>query len=149
MVIKAYAMREPEVTYKIMSAIKGKNTKPEKLLGQQMWNLGLRYRKHYKIKGRPDFVFIRKKIAVFCDGDFWHGNNWKVRNLGSFEEELESYSDFWRNKILTNVDRDKRVKEELMNEGWKVIRLWESDIKKDPVGCAREVLNIYNNRKPQ
>ena len=99
--------RSAETTYRIMSAIKSKDTGPEKNLGRELWKLGLRYRKQYKITGRPDFVFIKAKIAVFCDGDFWHGNNWKIRGKKSFAEELRDYSDFWRQKILRNIERDK------------------------------------------
>ncbi|MFC1478060.1 very short patch repair endonuclease [Candidatus Margulisiibacteriota bacterium] len=138
--------RSPEVTYKIMSAIKSKNTKPEVILGKHLWKLGLRYRKNYKIKGKPDFVFIKAKIAVFCDGDFWHGNNWRIRGMKSFKEELASYSEFWRNKILTNVNRDRLVTEDLINKGWLVIRIWESDIKKDPEECAQAVKKAYIRR---
>lgn len=128
-----------------MSSIKGKDTKPEKILGSEMWKLGLRYRKHYKIKGKPDFVFVKKKVAVFCDGDFWHGNNWKIRGMRSFEEELSSYSNFWRNKIITNVERDKRVNQYLKENGWKVVRVWESDIRKKPSKCARKVKKLVDS----
>ena len=79
--------RPPEMTYKIMSSIRSHDTKPEKMLGQALWKLGLRHRKHYKIKGKPDFVFVKAKLAVFCDGDFWHGNNWRVRGMNSFDSD--------------------------------------------------------------
>tara|TARA_B100000686_G_C16800296_1_gene985479 strand:+ start:1780 stop:2112 length:333 start_codon:yes stop_codon:yes gene_type:complete len=105
-----------------------------------MWKLGLRYRKHYKIAGKPDFVFIRNKIAVFCDGDFWHGNNWKLRGIKSFQEELSGYSSFWREKISRNVDRDKKVNKKLRKEGWTVLRFWESEIRKSPERCAKRIL---------
>ena len=72
-------VREKEVTYRIMSAVKSKNTKPERMLASEMWRLGLRYRKQYKMIGRPDFVFLKTRIAVFCDGDFWHGRDWEHR----------------------------------------------------------------------
>ena len=72
-------MRSKEITSRIMSSIKSKDTKPEKILGSSIWKKGLRYRKHYKIRGKPDFVFVSKRVVIFCDGDFWHGNNWKIR----------------------------------------------------------------------
>lgn len=131
--------RDKETTYRIMSAIKSKGTTPEKLLGSALWRLGLRYRKHYKIAGRPDFVFPVAKVAVFCDGDFWHGNNWRIRGLDSLEEELSGYSDFWVNKIKTNITRDRKVNRKLRSDGWKVIRIWESDIKKSPERSAKRV----------
>jgi DNA mismatch endonuclease (patch repair protein) len=133
--------RSPEITHKIMSAIKSEDTKPELLLGSAMWRLGLRYRKHYKIKGKPDFVFIKAKIAVFCDGDFWHGHNWKIRGLSSLEEELASYNDFWRKKIMRNIERDKEVTDFLKSEGWTVIRFWESEVKVSAHDCALKVKN--------
>lgn len=131
--------RTAETTYKIMSAIKSENTTPERLLGKALWSLGLRYRKHYKIDGRPDFVFPGDRLAVFCDGDFWHGHNWKIRGLKSLEEELQRYSDFWVKKIRTNVARDKSVSRKLRSKGWRVMRLWESDIKKAPEKIAKRV----------
>ena len=70
---KQYKPRDPEVTSRIMSAIRSTGTESEILLGKSLWGLGLRYRKHYGITGRPDFVFIGPRVAVFCDGDFWHG----------------------------------------------------------------------------
>ena len=134
-------MRSKELTSRIMSSIKSKDTKPEKILGSSIWKTGLRYRKHYKIKGKPDFVFVSKRVAIFCDGDFWHGNNWKIRGLNSFAEELDSYSEFWKNKIKRNVERDKEVEKELRKQGWTVIRFWESDILKNPERCAKIVFN--------
>ena len=124
--------RDPKVTSKIMSSIKSKNTKPEITLRKALWNKGLRYRKNYKkLPGSPDIVFVGKKVAIFIDGDFWHGNNWRIRGLKSLEEELSQYSDFWKQKILRNIERDKRVNKELKELGWTVLRYWESDIKKN------------------
>ena len=90
--------RPKNITSKIMSAIPSKNTKPEILLGKAMWEKGLRYRKHYPIAGKPDFVFVRKKIAIFCDGDYWHGNNWSLRGFNNLEDELATYSEYWKKK---------------------------------------------------
>jgi len=92
--------RDPQVTHKIMSAIPSKNTKPELLLRRALWRENLRYRVNYKkLPGKPDIVFTKYRIAVFCDGDFWHGHNWAIRGLNSLEEELASYSSFWRTSI--------------------------------------------------
>ena len=138
--------RTPETTYKIMSAIKSKDTIPEQMLGRAMWKQGLRYRKQYKLPGKPDFAFVKAKLAVFCDGDFWHGNNWKIRGLSSLNEELEGYSEFWQNKITTNIERDIRNNKKLQELGWQVIRLWESDIKKNSEKCAKKVKRIHSKR---
>jgi len=138
--------RDPNVTHKIMSSIKSKNTKPEVLLRKALWERGLRYRVNYKkVLGKPDVVFTRAKIAVFCDGDFWHGHNWAIRGLASFEEELKTYSDYWRNKIINNVERDKRITVELEKDGWTVLRYWESDILANPSDCADRIQSVYKS----
>lgn len=121
-------MRDRETTHKIMASIKSENTKPEVLLGKALWVNGIRYRKHYKVKGKPDFAIVSKKIAIFCDGDFWHGNNWKIRGLENRDQEFLTYSEYWRNKIMNNIKRDETVNDTLSKEGWHVIRVWESDI---------------------
>ena len=139
-------MRKAEITHKIMSSIRSKDTIPEKTLGSAMWKHGLRYRKHYDIYGKPDFVFIRKKIAVFCDGDFWHGNNWRIRGLKNLDEELNGYNDFWKNKILKNISRDKSVNKQLKINGWCVMRFWESAIRKDPIRIAQKIDKMLNKR---
>ena len=139
--------RNAEITRKIMSAIKSKDTEPEMILRKALWKRGFRYRKNYKLlPGHPDIVFLRKKIAVFCDGDYWHGHNWAIRGLSSFEEELSGYSDFWRKKIQSNVERDQKVNARLSAMGWTVVRLWESDIRKDIDACVGKIAEIYQNK---
>jgi len=122
---------------------------PEKLLAKAMWSLGLRYRKHYKkLSGKPDFVFVGARIAVFCDGDFWHGNNWRLRGLDNLEEELARYKPFWVDKIKRNIERDKAVNTRLRDEGWIVMRFWESEIRQSPQNCADAVLAAYKLQTP-
>jgi len=89
--------------------------------------------------GRPDVVFTKTRIVVFCDGDFWHGHNWAIRGIPSLEEELSRYSEFWRIKILGNIKRDKETTEKLTNDGWLVLRFWESDIIANVNRCAEIV----------
>lgn len=128
--------REASITHKIMASIKSKDTEPELLVRQALWKRGLRYRVNVRtLPGKPDIVFTRAKIAIFCDGDFWHGHNWAVRGMASLEEELNSYSEFWRSKILSNIERDSKNTLALTESGWIVIRLWESDIRKDLTSC--------------
>ena len=132
--------RSKETTHKIMSAIPSKNTKPEIALRKALWRKNHRYRVNCKyLPGKPDIVFTKYRVVVFCDGDFWHGNNWSIRGLSSRDEELASYSEFWRKKILRNIERDKEVNKKLTKLGWKVLRIWESDIKKDIDGCVKIV----------
>ena len=138
--------RDPEITHKIMSDIPSKNTKPEISLRKALWHLNLRYRVNYKkLPGKPDIVFTKQKVAVFCDGDFWHGHNWALRGLTSLEEELSGYSEFWRNKILNNIRRDNEETKKLETMGWTVIRIWESDIKNDLPTCVKTVQETLFN----
>jgi len=110
--------RDPQITHKIMSSVKSKDTRPEIALRKALWSMGLRYRINYKkLTGKPDIVFTKAKIAVFCDGDYWHGHNWAVRGLKSLDEELSHYSEFWSNKIRENISRDETVNNELKNMG--------------------------------
>ena len=130
-------MRDPKITHRIMSSIKSKNTRPELILRKALWRKNLRYRINYKkLPGKPDIVFTKKKIVIFCDGDFWHGHNWALRGLSSLEDELNGYSEFWRQKILRNIKRDNEINKDLTSRGWTVIRIWESDIKKDVNKCV-------------
>src|SRR5690606_35687296 len=112
---------------KTMASIKCKDTKAELALRKALSRLGLRYRLHKKgLPGRPDVVFPSVKLAVFCDGDFWHGRNWQERKKRPFRVR----SAYWLNKIETNIARDKRNNRALRKEGWAVIRMWETDILK-------------------
>ncbi len=139
--------REASITHKIMASIKSKDTEPELLVRQALWKRGLRYRVNVRtLPGKPDIVFTRAKIAIFCDGDFWHGHNWAVRGMASLEEELNSYSEFWRSKILSNIERDSKNTLALTESGWIVIRLWESDIRKDLTSCITTIIETYKQR---
>jgi DNA mismatch endonuclease (patch repair protein) len=132
--------RTPEVTHKIMSSIHSKNTRPELTLRKELWRQKIRYRVNYKkLPGKPDIALTKYKIAVFCDGDFWHGHNWAIRGLGSLDEELAMYSDFWKKKILRNIERDEEDNKAIKALGWTVVRIWESDIKTDLPGCIQKI----------
>ena len=88
--------------------IKNKNTQIEKLLGKAMWAKGLRYRKNCKgVYGKPDFCFKGKKIAIFCDSEFWHGKKFLEG------EKFKTNQDFWEAKIKRNIQRDKEVNQNL------------------------------------
>ena len=115
-----------------MKQVKNKDSKIEILLRQELWGRGLRYRKNTnKVFGHPDIAFIGKKIAVFCDSEFWHGYNWEERR-----NDFKSHQEFWIPKIERNMKRDIEVNERLKSEGWTVIRFWGNEIKKDTVKCA-------------
>lgn len=141
-------MRTPETTHKIMSSIKSKDTQPELMLRKALWQKNMRYRVNYKnLPGTPDIVFTKAKVVVFCDGDFWHGHNWVIRGMKSLEEELSSYSEFWKKKILRNIERDDEITKKLNEMGWKVIRIWESEIKKDVDKCVKEIEAVIFENK--
>ncbi len=140
--------RDPAVTHKIMSAVKSKDTRPELKLRKALWREGLRYRVNYKkLPGKPDIVFTKWKVAVFCDGDFWHGHNWAIRGQKSLQEELSSYSQYWRDKILRNIERDEENNKALIALGWTVVRIWESDIKNDLDGCVEMIKELLFEQK--
>ena len=131
-------IRDPKVTHKIMSSIPSKNTKPELMLRKALWKENLRYRVNYKkLPGKPDIVFTKDHVAIFCDGDFWHGHNWAIRGLSSLDEELSGYSEFWRSKILRNIEHDLEINQTLKAQGWTVVRIWESDIRKNLESCVQ------------
>ena len=130
-----------------MAAVKSKNTKPELCLRKALWNRGMRFRVNYKqLTGKPDIVFTRAKIAVFCDGDFWHGHNWAIRGLLDLDEELSHYDDYWKSKILANIQRDKKTTALLENQGWTVIRVWESQIKADVDSVSEQIIEKYKEQ---
>ena len=131
-----------------MASIPSKGTRPEIYLGKILYGEGIRYRKHYKIAGRPDFAIVARKIAIFVDGDFWHGHNWKLRGFKNLAAELASYKKFWANKIRNNIKRDTRANKALIKKGWKVLRFWESDLKKTPEKVTKNILHVYRARKP-
>jgi DNA mismatch endonuclease, patch repair protein len=110
-----------------MQHIHGKDTKPEIVLRKALWHRGIRYRKNYAaLPGKPDIVLTRQKIAIFIDGDFWHAR-YHQEHPG---EQVRTHSDFWKNKLSRNVERDKEVNDALTEAGWLVLRFWESDVKK-------------------
>lgn len=124
-----------EQRHRNMSHIKSKDTKIELILRKKLWEKGYRYRKNYKkLPGKPDIVLTKYKIAIFCDSEFFHGKDWK--NLKS-KLCRSNNSQFWINKIQTNIERDERVNKELLFLGWTVIRFWGDEIKKNPDECIK------------
>ena len=110
-----------------MQQVKNKDSKIEILLRKELWSRGLRYRKNVnRIYGKPDIVFIGKKIAVFCDSEFWHGYNWEER-----KKDFKSHQEFWIPKIERNMARDVEVTTRLESEGWTVFHFWGNEIKKN------------------
>lgn len=125
-----------------MQAVKNKDSQIEILLRKELWSRGIRYRKNSnKIFGKPDIVFIGKKIAVFCDSEFWHGYNWEER-----KKDFKSHQEFWIPKIERNIERDQEVTKKLEAEGWIVLRFWGNQIKKNVTQCADIIEKAYKER---
>jgi len=127
---------------KNMKAIKSKETEIEVRLRKELWSRGLRYRKNYrKVPGVPDIVFLKQKVAIFCDSEFWHGKDYDftVERIGSNRE-------YWLQKIARNMERDTKVNEILRLDGWMVLRFWGKDIRKDTVQVADRIENMLKKR---
>lgn len=115
------------------------DTKCELLLRRALWANGCRYRKDVgTLPGRPDIVFPKARLAIFCDGDFWHGRDWESRRQ---KLSRGNNADYWLAKIQRNMDRDRRNTRQLRELGWTVLRLWESEIRADPQSLARKVID--------
>lgn len=123
-----------------------RDTKPELLLRKALSAKGLRYRVGVdSLPGKPDVVFHSARVVVFCDGDFWHGRNFKQRETKLAQGHNAGY---WMSKIKANMARDRRVSRLLEKRGWKVIRCWEGEVVADPVLVADSVLEAVQ-RQPK
>lgn len=121
-----------------MSRVKQKDTLIEIDLRRALWKSGLRYRKNYKkLPGKPDIVFLKQKLAVFCDSGFWHGKNWEVNKT-----KFTSNKDFWINKIERNMARDKNTDKLLEAMGWKVLRFWDDEINDNLNTCLSTIKQV-------
>ncbi len=122
-----------------MSMIKGKNTKPEEIVRKYLFSKGLRYRKNVKtLIGSPDVVLAKYKTVIFVNGCFWHGH----RGCKYFVTP-KTNTEFWVEKILRNIERDKKAFLTLTETGWNVIVVWECELKKDKIAGTLE--NLYHN----
>jgi DNA mismatch endonuclease, patch repair protein len=129
----------PEQRSYAMSRVRNKDTDLERLIRNEVHRRGFRFRKHVKtLPGSPDLVFQKQMVAVFIDGDFWHGFR--------FPQWEHKVSDFWKEKILRNRTRDQRNFRKLRRMGWTVIRIWQHEIKRDPESCIDRVINALATR---
>jgi len=132
---------EKELTSKVMSANKAKNTQPEIALRKALWKAGARgYRLHWKkVPGRPDIAFPGKKIAIFVNGCFWH------RCPHCMPHQPKTNEGFWTKKFQANTERDNKKYTALADHGWKVIVIWECEIKKElATQITRIIKEVYN-----
>lgn len=128
-----------------MSHIRCKNTRIEVLLCKELRKRGYGYRKNYKeLPGKPDIVLTKYKIAIFCDGEFFHGKDWSTQ-----KERIQQGNnpEYWISKIERNMARDEEINKELLHLGWIVLRFWGQEIKKDAISCINEIENAIIERK--
>ena len=130
----------PEQRSRMMSGIKGKNTKPELIVRKELFRRGFRYRLHCKnLPGKPDLVFPKYRAVIFVNGCFWHCHDC------SLFKWPKSNSEFWKEKITGNINRDKKNCEQLVNQGWRVTTIWECALKgKSASDIAMEVDKLSN-----
>lgn len=122
-----------------MARIRGRDTGPERRLACELRKSGYKFQTHVRdLPGSPDFVFRRAKVAVFVDGDFWHGWRFPVWRL--------KLSEFWEAKIDASRKRDARNHVRLRRAGWSVVRIWEHQLERDPSVCVQRVLHAVSNR---
>ena len=133
---------QEQISYN-MRQVKNKDSAIELTLRKESWSRGLHYRKNVKsVYGKPDIAFIGKKIAVFCDSEFWHGYDWEER-----KKDFKSHQEFWIPKIERNMQRDREVTERLESEGWTVLRFWGKQIKKNVSACADIIQKAWEDSK--
>lgn len=129
--------RSPEAMTKIMKGVHSKNTRPEMKLRKTLWRMGIRYRINYtNLIGKPDIVITRCRIAIFVDGDFWHGHDMKKIN-----SQIKQNRNYWLPKLKKNRMRDAEVNDTLNEEGWIILRFWESDIKNHFDQCIDTIIS--------
>jgi DNA mismatch endonuclease (patch repair protein) len=123
-----------------MSRIKSVDTSIEILLRKALWKKGIKYRKNYKsLSGSPDIAITKYRIAIFCDGEFWHGQNW-----GNKKNRIKNNSAYWIKKIERNICRDNEINRLLSRLGWTVLRFWGNEIRHDIDSCVEAIMEtIY------
>lgn len=144
----------PEQRKENMRRVNSKDTKAEMILRRYLWKAGIRYRKNYsELPGKPDIAITKHKIAVFVDGEFWHGRgydggDYSSHKYGSLREQLDHSSnpDFWKSKIERNMARDIEVAAELHGLGWIVLRFWSRDVIKYPDDCVQVITETIFER---
>lgn len=136
------ASKTPEQISYNMRQVKCKDSAIEIALRKELWHRGLRYRKNDKsVLGKPDIVFKGKRVAVFCDSEFWHGYDWNNRKA-----DFKSNRDFWIHKIERNMQRDTEVTVGLQSDGWAVLRFWGKEIKRNVAACADTIEKAVRGR---
>jgi DNA mismatch endonuclease, patch repair protein len=132
----------PAMRSRVMARIRGKNTGPERMVGAMLRRAGLAFRTHdRRLAGCPDFVLREHSLCVFVDGDFWHG--WR------FPIWRKKLSEKWEIKIEANRRRDDRNRRRLRRQGWRVLRIWEHQLVRDPSECEARILELVIRKLPK
>ena len=140
---KGLSPASPKATLAARGSSKKTDTQCEVMLRQSLWAAGCRYRKNVPgLPGRPDVAFLGPKVAVFCDGDFWHGRDWESRRQKLSRGNNSAY---WLAKIQRNIERDRENDRRLQEMGWTVLRFWESQVRSDLAGAVRSVLEALRD----
>jgi DNA (cytosine-5)-methyltransferase 1 len=142
---------DPVEVSRRMRRIRSKGTASEKDLEKALRNLGIRYsQRTLRVLGKPDIVIRKSKIAIFVDGDYWHGGQFLRRGFASLEDQFECVNGkrYWPKKIRRNMARDCEVTSRLQGENWKVLRFWESDIKTRAKSCAELTSHVMRGFIP-
>lgn len=134
-----------EYRSKMMSKIRATGGKAETILAKALWHKGVRYFKNYKrIFGKPDIAITKYKIAVFVDGEFWHGYDWENQK----KNRIRTNRDYCIPKIEKNIERDRIVNKKLTEEGWIVLRFWEKhDVLKDLDSCIQKIIKAIKDQQ--
>ncbi len=142
--------RTAEQVSEIMSKVRSQDTTPEKLFRKALRRAGIRSFRacDASLPGKPDIVIPGKGIAIFIDGDFWHGHQYRARGFESLDAQLFGVrnANCWSSKISKNIQRDFSSTADLLDSGWQVARFWESDIRNDVDQCLAVVLKALGKR---
>ena len=124
----------------IMSRIKSKETAIERLVFRELRRKNIYFQKHYKrVPGNPDLALPKKKIAIFIDGDFWHGYKFKIRKKSLPKK-------YWQDKIETNIKRDKKNRAKLTRRGWRILRVWEHELQKSEKKTLQKIIKFLKQK---
>lgn len=136
---------------RLMARIRSRDTAPERAFRRAIWRRGIRFRVcDGRLPGRPDLVLPARRLVVFIDGDFWHGHQWRLRRLTSVDQQFLAAAnrEYWQAKIRRNVERDLRSTAQLLDEGWTVLRFWESDLARRLDECVDLTISAIEGKAP-
>ena len=131
-----------EMTSKRMANVSLKRGEVERMLSSRLWHSGLRFRVNYKkLPGSPDIAILKHRIAVFVDGEFWHGYDWEQR-----KPKLKRNRDYWIEKIEENIARDKRVDAQLVLAGWIPVHFWSKEVRTNMDACIEKIETLIQQK---